>query len=776
MTSSISSPDPGTDSAGDATPSRMLAAVMLTDIVASTQRVSEVGNQAWRTLLDQHDQLLRRHVADHHGQLLRTTGDGALCTFPDPAEALDAAAALHRDLAPLGLQLRIGVHLGEIELRGGQEIAGLAVHAAARIAAIAPPGQTLVSASVSRALLGSRHRFFARGRARLRGVPGRWSLYLAGPDARWLQRLQHRQRWRQLLGAMLVVAGIGAAGIVHHYAGDTIAERLGWRQTRPTVAVMPFKTLGGSDADGYFAVGMRQEIQTQLSRVSALTVIAAASIDAMPATDRAPDRVSDLLGASHLVEASVQRSEGRVHVLVQLIQARDQRQIWAEAYDRDVADAIGVQSDVARGVARALHATLSEGEQRSLALRTTSQPAAYDAYLQGLATITRGGWGEPDMRRAARHFEQAVAIDSSFLQAWSQLSRTLSSLYMAYDRSEAVAARAREAMDRALALEPNSVEAALARAFYVYLVDVDNSRARELFEALDRRTPGDASIKAALAKIAQDEARWDEALALFTQALELDPNDRELRWDHAFLLSALLRFDEAAVAIDRGLRRFPDYAPLVALRAYHLMAQGRLDEAEIALAAPGEDAPSFDRLWARLQLLELQRRLPEQIRLLEAYRDRVEPSLDRVSLKVALSRGYDGVGRREEARQLMEQARADAEVMVAGDGDGSYAELILAVICAYQGDAVAARRHLEQPRDYWRRSGALGVGLYEEMAAEVELHLGNTEAALRHLQNLRGRPSDLTLQQTPQILQLDPRWDPLRQHPDFMALLAPLPR
>ncbi len=161
MTSSISSPDPGTDSAGDATPSRMLAAVMLTDIVASTQRVSDVGNQAWRTLLDQHDQLLRRHVADHHGQLLRTTGDGALCTFPDPAEALDAAAALHRDLAPLGLQLRIGVHLGEIELRGGQEIAGLAVHAAARIAAIAPPGQTLVSASVSRALLGSRHRFFA---------------------------------------------------------------------------------------------------------------------------------------------------------------------------------------------------------------------------------------------------------------------------------------------------------------------------------------------------------------------------------------------------------------------------------------------------------------------------------------------------------------------------------------------------------------------------------------------------------------------------------------
>ena len=149
MTSSISSPDPGTDSAGDATPSRMLAAVMLTDIVASTQRVSEVGNQAWRTLLDQHDQLLRRHVADHHGQLLRTTGDGALCTFPDPAEALDAAAALHRDLAPLGLQLRIGVHLGEIELRGGQEIAGLAVHAAARIAAIAPPESDGATTSLS---------------------------------------------------------------------------------------------------------------------------------------------------------------------------------------------------------------------------------------------------------------------------------------------------------------------------------------------------------------------------------------------------------------------------------------------------------------------------------------------------------------------------------------------------------------------------------------------------------------------------------------------------
>lgn len=162
--------------AGDSGEDRVLATLMFTDIVCSTEKAAEIGDSRWRALLDQHDLVLERQLKRFQGKLVKTTGDGSLATFDGPARAVRCAAALQRSVNSLGLQLRIGIHTGEVELRGA-DISGIAVHIAARVATVAEPGEILVSASVPPLIAGSGLEFVDRGEHELKGVPGRWKIH-----------------------------------------------------------------------------------------------------------------------------------------------------------------------------------------------------------------------------------------------------------------------------------------------------------------------------------------------------------------------------------------------------------------------------------------------------------------------------------------------------------------------------------------------------------------------------------------------------------------------
>ncbi len=148
---------------------RILATVLLTDIVDSTKRASDLGDRRWRTLLDQHDDLVRREISRLRGREVKTLGDGFLATFDGPARAVRCAAALVQGAHSLGLQIRCGLHTGEIELKGS-DIAGIAVHVAARIAALAQGGQVLVSSTVRDLVAGSGLRFVDEGARSLKGI------------------------------------------------------------------------------------------------------------------------------------------------------------------------------------------------------------------------------------------------------------------------------------------------------------------------------------------------------------------------------------------------------------------------------------------------------------------------------------------------------------------------------------------------------------------------------------------------------------------------------
>jgi class 3 adenylate cyclase len=159
-------------------PDRMLATVLFTDIVASTQRAGQVGDRRWRELLELHDQAARRWVEAFHGTLVKTTGDGILATFDSPARAIRCAAAMGEDLRGMGIQIRAGLHTGEIELRHGDvgDVGGMGVHIAARVMAAAGPGEILVSRTVHDLVVGSGIVLRDRGPHRLKGVDGDWQL------------------------------------------------------------------------------------------------------------------------------------------------------------------------------------------------------------------------------------------------------------------------------------------------------------------------------------------------------------------------------------------------------------------------------------------------------------------------------------------------------------------------------------------------------------------------------------------------------------------------
>ncbi len=162
-------------------PTRALLTVLFTDIVGSTRLAAELGDSRWRTLLDEHNQMVRRQLSEHHGREIKTIGDGFLATFDGPARAIWCARAITATVHELGIQVRVGIHTGEAELLG-DDIGGMAVHIGARVVALAGPDEVLVTRTVRDLVAGSGITFADRGAHELKGVPGRWEVLAVATD------------------------------------------------------------------------------------------------------------------------------------------------------------------------------------------------------------------------------------------------------------------------------------------------------------------------------------------------------------------------------------------------------------------------------------------------------------------------------------------------------------------------------------------------------------------------------------------------------------------
>ena len=156
---------------------RVLATVLFTDIVGSTERAAELGDGAWRSLLERHDRLVRAEVERHRGRFVKSLGDGALAVFDGPSRAISSATAIRDDVRDLDLEIRAGLHTGECELLADDDVGGLAVHIGARVSSLAAPGEVLVSSTVRDLIVGSGQTLTDRGEHDLKGVPGPWRIF-----------------------------------------------------------------------------------------------------------------------------------------------------------------------------------------------------------------------------------------------------------------------------------------------------------------------------------------------------------------------------------------------------------------------------------------------------------------------------------------------------------------------------------------------------------------------------------------------------------------------
>jgi class 3 adenylate cyclase len=163
----------------DREPDRVLATVLFTDIVGSSERAAELGDRAWRELLERHHELVRGQLIRYRGVEVDTAGDGFFASFDGPARAIRCAQALRDSVGALGIEVRVGLHTGECELVDGK-VAGIAVHTGARVASLAQPGEVLVSSTVKDLVAGSGIEFVDRGISELKGIPGEWRLFAVG--------------------------------------------------------------------------------------------------------------------------------------------------------------------------------------------------------------------------------------------------------------------------------------------------------------------------------------------------------------------------------------------------------------------------------------------------------------------------------------------------------------------------------------------------------------------------------------------------------------------
>ena len=567
------------------------------------------------------------------------------------------------------------------------------------------------------------------------------------------------------------------------------------------IAVLPFENLSGDPDNAYFADGMQEEILTRLAKITDLKVISRTSTQHYHSKARNLAEIAKQLGVTNILEGSVQKAADRVRVNVQLINAQTDSHLWAESYDRKLIDVLGVESEIAKRVAESLQARLTGQEQQALAVKPTTNPEAYDAYLRGLSFEARNyftSYSQELEGKAAASYERAVQLDPNFAVAWARLSRSNAHIYFAgFFESTSTARRdtAKRALDNAQRLAPNSSDTLLALGYYQYWVLRDYGAAKTTFERVNKMSPGSSEVPRAKGFVARREGRWDESIAYFERALAVDPRNAELLTDAAETYAMLRQFPAALRLYVRTLDIMPNDPDLMARKATIYQAQGNLQEAARFLSAINEQTPSGPTFEVKVIQLRLERNYGEAIRLLRArqaqfhYSSDNDKAIDQIALAFFQRLAGDTPG----AKVTAEQARNALEPVCKDQSDNfggrvtTRSPLAAARLAAQLSQSYAAIGEKESALKAAERAimllpsakdWAAGPG-YEENLALIQTIFGENSRAISTLTQLLKTPYSGTVYAsrgsdprciTLALLRLDPIWDPLRTDPAFQKL------
>ena len=326
------------------------------------------------------------------------------------------------------------------------------------------------------------------------------------------------------------------------------------------IAVLPFESLSEDKENAFFANGVYDGVSTKLARVADLKVISHDSVIRYRGA-RNTQEIGRALNVSYVLEGSVRREAGKIHLNAQLIDTRTDTHVWAEKYDRDLTDVFAIQSEIAQKVADQLEAKVSSVEKAAIEEPPTRDLVAYDLYLRAkdlIYGISFSTQAKEDLLNAVQLFEQAVARDPSFFTAYCQLAGAHDRIYfLGLDHTKTRLKSAETAIQSIRRLRPDSGELHLALAQHLYWAYRDYDRAREELAAAKRVLPNESRIPLLAGYIDRRQGRWAKSLEEMKQASELDPRNFSILQQIALTYEVLRRYKETAATLDRALAIAP---------------------------------------------------------------------------------------------------------------------------------------------------------------------------------------------------------------------------
>ncbi|HSP54215.1 MAG TPA: protein kinase [Dehalococcoidia bacterium] len=569
------------------------------------------------------------------------------------------------------------------------------------------------------------------------------------------------------IAAVVVLAAAGVFLLQQAHRGESVKR----------VAVLPFENLGAPE-DDYFADGIADAVRGKLTSLRGVQVIARGSSTPYKKTTKTPEQIARELDLDYLLTATVRWQKGggaasRVEVSPELVAVSgtgSPTSKWQEAFDASLTDVFQVQSEIASKVTQALGVALGVGEEKRLSEKPTENLAAYDAYLKGEeGSKAMTAADPPSLRKALGFYEQAVALDPNFAQAWARVSMANSFLYSNSTPTPPLAERAKQAGEKAVALAPNRPEGYQALGNYQRMVVVDPSGALEQYAKAQRLVPSNAEILSEVAFTEQQLGSWDASLEHLRQAERLDPRSVSTLRRLGLSLLHLRRYPEAREAFDRGLALAPANLVLIDRKAETFLAEGDLASARAMLkAVPKEVEPTAlvaylanydDLVWV---LDEGQREL--LLRLTPSAFDD-----DKGGWSLCLTQAYALRGDAANVRTYAEEARKAYEEQLRAAPNDAQRHVLLGLSLAYLG------RKEEAIREGQRGVALLPVakdayfGAYvQHQLVRIYMLVGEPEKALDQLEPLLKMPYYLS----PGWLKIDPNFDPLRKNPRFQKLVA----
>ena len=608
---------------------RKLAAIFVADVVGYSRLAGADEDRTLSRLRGLRSDLVDPAIAAHHGRIVKRTGDGIIIEFRSVVDAVRCAIEVQTGLIDRNagvqperrIEFRVGIHLGDVVEEADGDLMGDGVNIASRLEGICVPGAICLSEDAYRQVKG---RFDLAvsdlGSTQLKNIAEPIRVYSLKTGVPALAKPTEPKRRSSFalfapgVAALLLVAGASAwyglgpsrtpplatsvpAPVASKAAAPTEAAHL-------SIVVLPFTNLSGDPTQDYFADGITENLTTDLSRLSGSFVIARNTAFAFKGKNVDVREIGKELGVRYVLEGSVQRDQNQVRVNAQLIDAESGGHLWAERFDKPLANLFSMQDDIVASLASRLGAELMANEARRA--ERTPNPDSMDLYFQGMAWFNKGR-NPADIARARDFFERALALDPNNLDAVvgracadaqaatgyyldeeakrlasveANLNRVLSQspnnarAHYCLGRVEVQTKRGAEGIaesERALALNPNLASAhaviGLAKLFDGH---PEETESHEL-EAL-RVSPYDTEADVWVAYIALAKrylGDYEGALSLYRRAKELNPNYPTGRFNMAAVLVELGRLDEARAEVQAGLALNPGFT----LRRYRDGAQ-----------------------------------------------------------------------------------------------------------------------------------------------------------------------------------------------------------